>query len=76
MLSITLTVACLNRTLTSPEAIQALAQRLGLPQPVQPGTIGEEQDPWHLLPLALQEYAVCVSTRVPVQDVRLKDLVA
>jgi phosphopantetheinyl transferase len=38
-------------------------------------TIGEESDPWYLLPLALQGYTVCVSTRVPVQDVRLIDLV-
>jgi 4'-phosphopantetheinyl transferase len=38
-------------------------------------TIGEEPQPWHLLPLAWQGYTVCVSTRVPVQTVRLKDLV-
>jgi 4'-phosphopantetheinyl transferase len=38
-------------------------------------TIGEEPRPWHLLPLALQGYTVCVSTRIPVQTIRLKDLV-
>ncbi|MBT1689190.1 4'-phosphopantetheinyl transferase family protein [Dawidia soli] len=38
-------------------------------------TIGEDPQPWHLTPLALQGYAVCVSTRVPVRDVHLKDLV-
>ena len=38
-------------------------------------TIGEEPQPWHLLPLAWQGYTVCVSTRVPVQTMRLRELI-
>lgn len=38
-------------------------------------TIGKEPQPWHLTPLAIHGYAVCVSTRVPVPEVHVKDLV-